>query len=69
MYSIWGNLILEEHELVAEEAGTPQQPRRSFQRTDTKSHHATSLSQLTAPKFPGGATYIRRKRNQIRVCE
>lgn len=35
-------LILEEHELMTEETGAPQQPRRNLQRTDTKPHHATT---------------------------
>lgn len=38
--------VLEEHQLVAEETGTPQQPRRSVQRTDAEPHHANHLSQL-----------------------
>lgn len=39
--STQGGRELEEHELVTEEAGRPQQPRRRLQRTYAKPHHAT----------------------------
>lgn len=47
-----GDVMLEEHELVAEETGAPQQPCRRLQRTYAKTHHAkTNVIHLAVKNF------------------
>lgn len=62
--------VLEQHQLVAEEARAPQQPRRRFQRADAKSHHAPeNFSQLRWLIFPAPKRWFSRRKNQLSALQ